>query len=216
MKKFMKAFTFVEMMISFAVLGIIAASVINGSIQISKQIEKTRNLINTRKELAVFYQTMYNFSNKSYGAYFIDPLTDDKLQYTTRYSDLHTFDADRTLFNTLYFNKDATDTAFGILLYDPINRTISWKKNSDSSAEILLTNIYRPDYINDSSPGISEIFKFPHNSSILYNSEVPKLIVIECQKKIQNSTSTNPNPVMIPVKLIFQLNTINNQTLNLG
>ena len=204
-RKITTGFSLVEMMISLGIFSFVALAVISGSMQIGKSIEKTRVCITSRQELATFSQGIYSFINKSKGAYFWDTDTNAEMNYLTKFSALP---SDSTMFDILFLVKDTANNT-GSIVYDPANHTITWFRTTGVSGDVMLTNVYRYDYENDTNPGVEPVFKFPHRSDLYVSSTRPNFVVIQFRKKISDSTSINPNPVTVPVKLMFQLNTIN-------
>ena len=206
MKKINKqAFSIVEMMVVLSVLSVMFLGIITGTLQISKHLDKIRNLITARNEIAVFSQSLYVFANKSYGAYFTD-ISGNFIDYIATYKEYQTDSVKRLNYNTLFFEKNSDNTLTGQLIYNPGTRIISWVKANGEEPKEMLTGVYPPDYQDSSNEGSAPIFKLPHLSQLYDVSaspDRPKFIVIEFTKVIDAPNTTKK--LTIPVKLMLQI-----------
>ena len=208
-----KAFTLTELMVTIGIMSFIVTGILMGIIQVGRNIEKTRNYNFARKELSSFVQGIYSFVNKSYGAFFWNTTTSVQVDYLASYPAV--IIPGNAIWDTLYLVKNAAATLTGTLTYNPNpvttanpnGHTISWNPGGGAATVVLLTKVYRTDYATDASPGTAPIFKFPHQSFLYVTTTNPRFLVVEFLKRIAEPTSTNPNPINIPVKLMYQLNT---------
>ena len=199
-----QAFTLTELLVTISIMSFIVGGILMGTIQMGRNIEKTRNYNFARKQLSSFVQTFYVFTNRSFGAYFDDPIDPtQQANYVTAFPASPT----HSTWNTLYLIQDQAETGIGTLTYNPGQFTISYNRGGGAAAQVILRNVYRPDYINDATPGTAPIFRFPHRRPpILYRTDsIPNFLVVEFLLRIAAPTSTNPNPINIPVKLMYQL-----------
>lgn len=205
MKKHNKnAFTFVEMMVVVTILSVMFIGIITGSLQIGKNLDRTRNLITARNEIAVFSQTLYVFTNKSYGAYFTDS-SGDFIDYIATYKEYQADETKKLNYNILCFEANSDNTQTGQLIYHPDTRIISWVSKNGKSQE-MLTEVYPPDYKDDSNIGSAPIFKLPHLNKLYDESaspDRPRFIVIEFTKVVDSPNITKK--LTIPVKLMLQI-----------
>ena len=209
MKKIKRTgFTLIEMVVTLTIFSIVSVAILSGMMQMGKSIEKSRDCVTARQELNVFCQGLYSFLNKSLSAYFFDDDIDAEMDYLTKYPALP---VDTPMLDTLYLVKDSLNNT-GRLVFNPAAHTIRWFRNAGSTTDegdLMLTNVYRFDYQNDSNPGTLPVMMFPHMVELYSTTINPKFVVFQFKKRVSDPTAINPNPVTIPVKLMIQLNTIN-------
>ncbi|MBN2144359.1 MAG: type II secretion system protein [Candidatus Aureabacteria bacterium] len=207
-------FTMAEMMISLGIFTIISAGIITGAMQISKNIEKTRNYVMARERLASFVQGAYSFVNRSPAAFFWDSDISAEMDYINKFPALP---AASPMLDTIFFIRNDTSGNIARMVFDPAARTISWFSATGSPAQVMIRNVLRIDYVSDASPGTQSVFRFPHRADLYTpasypptnpNFNSPNFIVIQFRQLIAAPTSINPNPITIPVRLMLQLNTI--------
>lgn len=205
-----KGYTLVEVLVTLSIFSVLAAGILSSTLQIGRHIEKTRNLIKAKEEITAFHQAIYNFTNKSFGAYFWDSSAASELNYLTTYDSFNTPTADKSIYDTLFFVKNNAGTDIARLVYNPTNRTLSWFRGNGASEQVMLTEVYRTDYDGTNLATMNQpVFKFPHRSDLYTSPTRPNYVIIEFRKLVQAQDSNNPYPVTVPIKIMAQLNTIN-------
>ena len=218
LSKHIFGFTLVEMMISLSVFAVISGVALLGIVQVGKSIGRTKNTIKAREDLSAFTQGLYVFINKSVGAYFLKNTPNipaNELNYVNEFPAIKiaatTAPPLNSILDTLYLVKD-TAGATGTIVYNPTAHTLSWFKvaGDSSRVEVMLTDVYRMDYINDTIPGVAPIFRFPHDYRLYETASVsrPLFILIEFRKRIAKPNSVEQTFLSIPIKLMCQLHTI--------
>lgn len=195
--------TLVEVMVTMSILSTILVGLVMSSIQFGKSVDKVRNYVMSRKDLSSFIFSITSFTNKSLGAYFYDTASSTEFDYLAGISTLPAADP---MLNDLYLLKDGVG-ATGLVRYSPVDRTISWIRIPGATPVVMLANVVRPDYQNESDTGSEPIFKFPHRSSLYYTSTNPKFVMFNF-KVLVNPDVTSDEPVTLPVTLALKLNAI--------
>lgn len=204
MKK-IKGYTIPEMIIALALLSLISIGMFNAMGQLGKSITKTKNQVTSRKKLTPFCHTIHAFANRSLAIYFWDSANSIEFDYVNNFTSLTPGDS---LLDTVHFVKNTTGNPIAELIYNPSAHTISWRRSSGVAPQVILENVYRIDYTDNANQGTAPVFRFPHIVSLYDTSTRPRFLTLEFKLRVMAPTSENPNPLMIPVKFMTQVNTL--------
>ncbi len=208
-----KAFTLVELLVVLAIFSVISAMSFHGMITLSKGIKKPRDMSIARKELGVFVNGLYRFINNSYSTYLVDAAATTSTGEFYYLNPLTPLDGDIRQ-DILYLVKDDNGTA-GRVVFNDTDHRFEYYKDSSTSAQIMLEQVYRMDaaWSDDgtvSSSGVEPIFQFPHQDflydQVSYEKPRPKTVIIQFRKIVATGGSEFAKPVSVPMTLMIEVN----------
>lgn len=201
LKSRLRGFSLVEIMVALGIFTLVLAGVLNGSFALKNNIHRSQNLVKTRQKLANFIQAVHSFSNKSLGVYFLNSSAVE-VGYI---AEVDSYASDDDVWNSVFFQKNEDGSEVGEIVFDPDENTISWRKDN-STEKVIMENVYRPDYEDDTNKGVLPVFRFPHTTNLYTTNQRPNLWMAEFKVRLDKGENI---PRMVPVKFMAQVNTVN-------